>query len=130
MGKLESSCRLERCSACHHFKMWDRSDWGDYCGVALLSIPGKVFACILLNRLSTLVEDFQPQAQHGFHANWGITDIIFFSQQMQEKCIEEKMPFFIIFIDFIKAFNTKQGSAMNYSMEIWVPSPYLPCILE
>ena len=36
------------------------------------------FACIVLNRLLTLLEDFLSEEQYGFHANWETMEIIFF----------------------------------------------------
>ena len=48
------------------FKKGDRRLCGNYRGISLLSIPGNVFARVLLNRLSSYVEDMLPEAQCGF----------------------------------------------------------------
>ena len=48
------------------FKKGDRRVCGNYHGISLLSIPGKVFARILLNRLSKLAENVLPETQCGF----------------------------------------------------------------
>ena len=47
------------------FKKGDRRLCGNYRGISLLSIPGKVFARVLLNRLSPYAEGFLPEAQGG-----------------------------------------------------------------
>ena len=47
------------------FKKGDRQECSNYCRISLLFIPGNVFAHIL-NRLSTLAEDFLPEEQYGF----------------------------------------------------------------
>ena len=44
------------------FKKGDRRQCGNYRGISLLSIPGKVFARILLNRLNAHDETFLPAA--------------------------------------------------------------------
>jgi hypothetical protein len=88
------------------FKKGDRRLCGNYRGISLLSIPGKVFARILLNRLQTHAESFLPETQCGFRAGRGTADMIFFLKQIQEKCIEQNMPLYMIFVDFTKAFDT------------------------
>ena len=41
----------------------DRSDCNNYRGISLLSIVGKTFARVMLNRLKTLAERVYPEAQ-------------------------------------------------------------------
>ena len=49
------------------YKKGDRTDCGNYRGISLLSIAGKIFARILLNRLSThLTPEVVPETQCGF----------------------------------------------------------------
>ena len=74
------------------FKKGDRRVCGNYRGISLLSIPGKVFARILLNRLSTVAESILPEAQCGFRPGRGTVDMIFSLKQIQEKCIEQNRP--------------------------------------
>ena len=88
------------------FKKGDRRLCGNYRGISLLSIPGKVFARVLLNRLSSYAEGFLPEAQCGFRSGRGTADMIFSLKQLQEKSIEQNMPLYMIFIDFTKAFDT------------------------
>jgi len=83
-----------------------------YHGISLLSIPGKVFARILLNRLTQHVEQFLPEAQCGFRAGRGTSDMIFSLRQIQEKCIKQNMPLYMIFVDFTKAFDTVNRSTL------------------
>lgn len=78
---------------------------GNYRGISLLSIPGKVFARILLNRLSSYAENFLPEAQRGFRRGRGKVDMISL-KQIQEKCVEQNMPLYMVFVDFTKAFDT------------------------
>ena len=75
------------------FKKGDRKLCGNYRGISLLSIPGKVFARVLLNRL-TYAENFLPETQCGFRSERGTADMIFALEQIQEKCIEQNMPLY------------------------------------
>lgn len=89
------------------YKKGDRSDCGNYRGISLLSIAGKVFARILLNRLSKHVTpEIVPESQCGFRPNRSTIDMIFSLRQLQEKCIEQDQPLYVVFVDFTKAFDT------------------------
>lgn len=94
------------------FKKGDRRICGNYRGISLLSIPGKVFARVLLNRLSSQIDQFLPEAQCGFRAGRGTVDMVFSLKQVQEKCIEQNMPLYMVFVDFTKAFDTVNRTAL------------------
>ena len=64
-----------------------------------------------LSNSITLVEDILLDAQYGFCTNWGTTDMIFL-WQIQEKCIEQNMPVFMISVDFTKVFDTVNREAL------------------
>ena len=79
----------------------------NYRGITLLSIAGKVLAHLMLNRLiPTIAEENAPESQCGFWANRGTTDMVFVLRQIQEKCREQNMGLFVVFIDLTKAFDT------------------------
>ena len=89
------------------YKKTDRTDCRNYRGISLLSIAGKVFARILLNRLSThITPEVVPETQCGFRGNRSTVDMIFCLRQLQEKCIEQDRPLYMLFVDFSKAFDT------------------------
>ena len=83
----------------------DKSDCNNYRGISLLSIVGKVFAKIVLNRLQKLGDRVYPESQCGFHRNRSTVDMIFSLRQLQEKCREQQKPLYIAFIDLTKAFD-------------------------
>ncbi|KAK2165113.1 hypothetical protein NP493_1382g00008 [Ridgeia piscesae] len=88
-------------------KKGDRADCGNYRGISLLSIAGKIFARILLNRISTYITpEVVPETQCGFRGNRITADMIFCLRQLQEKCIEQDRPLYTVFVDFSKAFDT------------------------
>ena len=86
------------------YKKGDRTDCGNYRGISLLSIAGKIFARILLNRLSThITPKVVPETQCGFRGgNRSTADMIFSTR----KCIEQDRPLYMVFVDFSKAFDT------------------------
>jgi len=61
----------------------DRSDCNNYRGISLLSVVGKVFARIVLNRLQTLAARIYPESQCGFRSGRSTTDMIFTVRQLQ-----------------------------------------------
>jgi len=83
----------------------DRRDCNNYRGISLLSIVGKAFARVVLNRLQLLTERVYPEAQCGFRAGRSTIDMIFSLRQLQEKCREQRRPLYIAFIDLTKAFD-------------------------
>ena len=80
----------------------------NYRGISLLSIVGKAFAnqtSGLLIRLQKLASRVYPESQCGFRAGRSTIDMFFSVPQLQEKCREQGMPFYVAFIDLTKAFD-------------------------
>nr|VZH96743.1 unnamed protein product [Spirometra erinaceieuropaei] len=76
-------------------------------GISLLNIAGKIFACILLNRLNNHLEQgLLSESQCGFRRHRGTTDMIFAARQLQEKCQEMRTHLYSTFVDLTKAFDT------------------------
>ena len=63
----------------------DRSKCNNYRGISLLSIVGKAFARVVLNRLQALADRVYPESQCGFRAKRLTTDMVFSLRQLQEK---------------------------------------------
>ena len=88
------------------YKKGDRTDCGKYRGISLLSTAGKIFARILLSRLSThITPEVVPGTQCGFRGNRSTVDMICVLRQLQEKCIKQDRPLCLVFVDFSKAFD-------------------------
>ena len=86
------------------YKKGLKSDCSNFRGKSLLSIVGKLFSRILLNRLvRTIVNGILPESQCGFRASRGTVDMIFNARQFQEKCKEQNLPLYQCFIDLSKA---------------------------
>ena len=89
------------------YKKCDRTDCANYRGISLLSIAGEIFAGIILNRLSThITPEVVPERQCGFRGNRSTIDMILYLRQLQEKCIRQDRPQYMVFVDFSKAFDT------------------------
>uniref|UniRef100_UPI00398F0602 uncharacterized protein n=1 Tax=Pristiophorus japonicus TaxID=55135 RepID=UPI00398F0602 len=91
----------------------NKADCGNYRGISLLSIAGKIIARIVLNRLLASVSEANlPETQCGFRPGRSTADMIFALRQVQEKCIEQNMDLYVVFIDLTKAFDTVNRAAL------------------
>ena len=89
-----------------------KADCGNYRGISLLSIAGKIFARIILNRLIAVSAANLPEAQCGFRPGRSTVDMIFTVRQVQEKCLEQNLDLYSMFIDLTKAFDTVDREAL------------------
>nr|CAB3230289.1 craniofacial development protein 2-like [Phallusia mammillata] len=79
---------------------------GNWRGITLLSVPGKVFCCVLLHRLKTSLDEKLREEQAGFRYNRSCCDQIFVLRNIVEQCLAFQKPLFVNFIDFRKAFDS------------------------
>ena len=99
-----------------------KTDSGNYRGISVLSVAGKVLVRVILNRLITKIsEENLPEAQCGFRPNRSTTDMIFSVSQVQEKCTKQNMDLVAVFADLTKAFDTVSRDAL------WVILSKLGC---
>ena len=78
------------------FKKGDRSQCGNYRGISLLSVVGKVFADILLQRLKRIADKVYPQSQSSYRENRSTIDGIFTLRQLMEKTKEQRQNLYIV----------------------------------
>ena len=91
----------------------EKSICDHYRGITLLESVGKVLARLLLNRLTEAIcPAVIPESQSGFRSGRGTVDMIFSVRQVQEKCIEQQMPLYQVFVDLTKAFDTVNREAL------------------
>ena len=110
-------------------KKGDKMDPNNYRAIALLSIPGKVFCRILMDRSSDIIERSLSESQHGFRPNRGTTDAIFIARQIIEKAREHQVPIHFHFIDFKAAFDTIWREALwKMLLKTGVPSKIVTLI--
>ena len=90
-----------------------KSVCGSYRGITILEAVGKVFARLMLNRVDEVISsNVIPEAQSGFRPGRGTADMIFSARQLQEKCVEQRMPLYQVFVDLTKAFDTVNRDAL------------------
>ena len=86
---------------------------GNHRDISPLSIAGKFFALIFLNRLIAVSEANLPEAQCGLCPGRSTVGMIFTVRQLQEKCLEQNLDLYSVFIDLTKAFETANKEAMR-----------------
>ena len=91
------------------FKGGDEKDLNNYRGITLLSIFGKFFLGVLLERLNNIISQFEilEQNQIGFRKGYQTSDHIFTLRALIEHCFKNnKGPLYVCFVDFKKAFDS------------------------
>ena len=87
-------------------KKGDLASCSNYRGITLLSIPGKIFNRVLLNRLKDSVDPHLRDHQAGFRKNRSCTDQIATLRIILEQSVEWNSPLYVNFIDYEKAFDS------------------------
>ena len=89
-----------------------KSDCGNYRSISLLSIAGKIFTRVILNRLIAVSEQNLSEAQCDFRPGRSTVDMVLAMRQLQEKCIKQNMLLYSVFIDLTKTFHTVSREAL------------------
>ena len=87
-------------------KKGDKHKPENYRAIALLSIPGKVFNRIVLEKIREKTEVHTSESQFGFRPNRGTIDAVFIVRQLMEKSKEKGINLHFHFIDFKSGFDT------------------------
>merc|ERR1712121_507428 len=73
-------------------------------GISLLSVPGKLYGRILIDRVVENSEGQIGEEQSGFRKGRSCADQIFVLRQLSEKLLEKKRRLFVAFMDLEKAY--------------------------
>ena len=87
-------------------KKGDLSSWSNYRGITLLSIPGKVFNRVLLNRMKDVVDPHLRDQQAGFRKGRSCADQIASLRIILKQSLEWNSSLYINFVDYQKAFDS------------------------
>ena len=91
------------------FKKHCRFDFGNYRGITLLAVIGKLFARVILDRIWPCIEKYIPEAQCSFRGGRSTSDMMFALRQLLEKCREQHQELCTV---LVKAFDTVSRSLM------------------
>ena len=105
------------------------SNCNNWRGITLLSIPGKVFCAVLLNRLKDHIDIKLREEQAGFRQGRSCCEQIFTLRNIIEQCLEFRSPLFINYIDFKKAFDSIHRHTLWKILEVYgVPRKFIDVI--
>ena len=85
----------------------NKAEYRKYHGISPLSILGKMLAQVILNCLiNSVSEEYLPDYHCGFTPSHNTVDMVLSLTEVQEKCIEQTMDLYAVFINLTQAFNT------------------------
>ena len=105
------------------------SDPGNYRGIFLLEVAGKIFSRVLTERLASLAENFVQDTQCGFRANRSTLHMVFSLKRVQETARRGAQPAAAVFVDFKKAFDSPPRQAMWDALDIVGCPPRLKAVV-
>ena len=84
----------------------DRKSADNYRGISLLSIPGKVYATILMRRVYEQADSQLLDAQTAFRKGRGIGDAVFTLRMTMARCKEFNVPLHMACVDLRKVYDS------------------------
>ena len=79
------------------------TECSNYRGISLLSVIGKIYAGILVDRIHEVTEGLIDDEQGDLRAGRGVVDQIFTLKQIDEKTRKKKFRVYMGFMDLEKA---------------------------
>ncbi|XP_012943709.1 uncharacterized protein LOC101861615 [Aplysia californica] len=94
-------------------------DCNNWRGITLLSVPSKIPAKIITNRMSDAVDSYLRKEQAGFRKERRCTDQIFALRNIIEQCTEWQRQLYVNFVDFEKAFDSVHRESLWYILRFY-----------
>lgn len=98
-------------------KKGPKDDIGNYRPISLISNIYKVFAKVILDRISVRLEENQPVEQAGFRKDYSTIDHIHTIKQLLQKYNEYNKTIYLAFIDYSKAFDSLKHESVWQSLK-------------
>src|SRR5678815_3019926 len=90
----------------------DKGNCRNYIGISLLSVVGKIYAFILVERVRRVTEGLIGEEQGAFRSGRGCVDQIFTLKQMIEKMRKKKNKLYLGFMDLQQAYDRVNREAL------------------
>ncbi len=90
----------------------DKLDPDNFRGISLLSVCAKVYGKLLLDRLQPILEPGLSESQCGFRKGRGCPDLQFSLRRLTEIAHAHRAPLWVAFVDFRKAFDCVNRTAL------------------
>lgn len=103
---------------------------GNYRGISLLSIVGKVYASILLHRVSEQIEPQLHEAQCGFRKGRGTSDAMYTLRSLESTCKRHGACMAKAYIDFTKAYDCINREALWSILKTYGVNSHVISLLE
>ena len=89
-----------------------KDECGSYRPISLLSVPGKVFSHVLLERIQPLLQMTQRPQQSGFTAGRSTIGAVFALRLLSELHRQFSRPLYVAFVDIKSAFDSVDRNAL------------------
>ena len=96
-----------------------KDECSSYRGISLLSIPGKVYGRIIIERVMNITESRISNEQGGFRKGRGCVDQIFTVKGMAEKYLMKDRKLYAAFMDLEKAYDKVDWDALWEVLKIY-----------
>ena len=93
-------------------KKGNLKDCANYRTISLISHASKVLLKIIINRMKRKLDQEISSTQAGFREGRGTRDQIVNIRNVMEKCKDHKLPLYMCFIDYSKAFDCVSHNQM------------------
>ena len=103
------------------------TDPGQYRGIFLLDVAGKILAAIIAERIGSLIEGWLSDSQCGFRKRRGTNHQIHSLRRLQTEVRRASLPTAVVFVDFEKAFDSPPRQALLECLR-WIGCP--PDVVE
>ena len=90
----------------------EKNECANYRGISLLSIPGKLYGRVIIERVIECTEEQLSEEQGGFRRGRGCVDQVFALRSIVEKYLEKKREVYVAFMDLEKAYDRVDREAM------------------
>ena len=102
---------------CPILKKGDIMNCNNYRGISLLDTSYKVLSNVLLNKLKSYGDEIVGEDQGGFRRGKQTVDQIHIVKQVMKKCYEYNQELFMLFVDYIQAYDSINRQSLWKSME-------------